>query len=452
MINKSDSYALILHLFGVILGLIGCMFSYSNFYHVFYVISISCVLILTVIVDGSGWIRPYSYLMLSFFIFVWMRYIINIFDGSAIISVGNGITNKNTNIVSVWLGVAINIICLTAIITSQSFYRGMGGFFEGYSKFRTSKLGEKVVLMASLAFFIVFLVDSVRKVNIVQMHDYLNVSETILVQGYRWFSLGKWLLLIWIIISRDTNKFSKGSAIIAVAGIGYLMRGARGYAIMYMFLWLLFYSQKRKIKLVFLLIIGVGLLYLANFILSYRMGLSVASGSMNIIKSVLYQQGASVEPVFGSVIFRDQIKEYFSPIDLFLRNDFGIFVDRIRGVPWVSGGFGSSFFAESYFWGFPLNIVFLVIVGMCVGFVECAFRISSKKYRIKKLLETDTDVPVYSAEFANIILFMTIPNLVYLGRSSFKDFMIKTIMVVAILAIIRGRTFKCHKRGDCNAK
>ena len=219
-----------------------------------------------------------------------------------------------------------------------------------------------------------------------------------------------------------------------------------------MFLWLLFYSQKRKIKLVFLLIIGVGLLYLANFILSYRMGLSVASGSINIIKSVLYQQGASVEPVFGSVIFRDQIKEYFSPIDLFLRNDFGIFVDRLRGVPWVSGGFGSSFFAESYFWGFPLNIVFLVIVGMCVGFVECAFRISSKKYRIKKLLETDTDVPVYSAEFANIILFMTIPNLVYLGRSSLKDFMIKTIMVVAILAIIRGRTFKCHKRGDCNAK
>lgn len=450
MINKKDSCALVLHLFGMILGIMGCALSNSDFYHIFYVISISCILIFSV-VDGSGWIRPYSYLILSFFVFVWMRYIVNIFDGSPIISVGNGITNKNTNIVSVWLGTAINIICLTSIITSRSFFRKKRGFFEGYSKFRASKFGEKILLMISLLFFSVFLLDSVRKVNIVQMHEYLSVSETLLTQGYRWFSLGKWSLLIWIIISRDENKFFKGSTIIAVAGIGYLMRGARGYAIMYMFLWLLFYSQKRKIKLVSLMIIGVGLLYLANFILSYRMGRSVASGLFNIIKSVLYQQGASVEPVFGAIIFKDRIRSYFSPIDLFLRNDFGIIVDRIRGVSWVSGGFGSSFFAESYFWGFPLNIVFLIIVGICVGFVECAFRISQKDHIIKKHMGMETNSQMKSAEFANIILFMTIPNLVYLGRSSLKDFMIKTIMVVVILAVVRGCNFYDYQRGDYNA-
>lgn len=437
MVNLRDSKALFLHMFGIALGFIGIALADSSSVHTIYVIAISAILILTIVVDGSGWIRPYSFLVLSFFVFVWMRYVINIFDGTEIISVGNGITEHNTNVVSVWLGMAMNIICMTAIISSRSFAHNIGRFFEDNSKLRIPRYAENVVLAVALCFFVIFLLDSFRKISVVQMHDYLNMSETILTQGYRWFTVGKWSLLIWIILGRDENKFFKGSTIMAVAGLGYLMRGARGYAIMYMFLWLLFFSQKKKIKIFSLAIIGVALLLLANFILSYRMGWSVASGPINIIKSVLYQQGASVEPVFGTVIFKDVIRSRFSPIELFLRNDFGIFVDRLRGVTWASGGFGSSFFAESYFLGFPINIVFLIIAGICVGFVECAYQISIK---------------MDCAEFANIILFMTIPNLVYLGRSSIKDFIIKTILVAVILKIMRGRTPKTYAGGFSNAK
>lgn len=451
MINLRDLKALILHMFGIVLGFMGLAFATSTTYHMFYVILISTILVLTVVIDGSGWIRPYSFLVLSFFVFVWMRYIINIFDGTEIISVGNGITINNTNIVSVWLGMAMNIICMTAIISSRGFAYRLEDFFEGNSKLRIPKFAENMILLVALVFFAVFLLDSYRKVNIVQMHDYLNVSETVLMQGYRWFALGKWSLLIWIIIGRDENRFFKGSTIMALAGLGYLMRGARGYAIMYMFLWLLFYSQKKKVKIVSLAIIGVALLYLANFILSYRIGGSVASGPVNIIESVLYQQGASVEPVFGTVIFRDAIRNSFSPIDLFLRNDFGIFVDRLRGVKWESGGFGSSFFAESYFLGFPINILFLVIAGICAGFVECAYQVSRKGEITKKVLGIERYIRMNSAEFANIILFMTIPNLVYLGRSSIKDFIIKTILVAVILTFMRGSS-KYYKRGLNNAE
>lgn len=415
MINIRDSRALILHLFGMILGFLGIALAESASYHRFYVIAVSTLLIMTVIIDGSGWIRPYSYLVLSFFVFVWMRYILNIFYGAEIISVGDGITEYNMNIVSVWLGMAMNIICMAAIISSRSFAYRKRYFFEGNSRLRIPKYAENMILGIAIGFFVMFLIDSVRKVSVVQIHDYLSVSETVLIQGYRWFSLGKWTLLVWIILGRDENRFFKGSTITAVAGLGYLMRGARGYAIMYMFLWLLFYSQKKKIKIFTLAIIGIALLYLANFILSYRMGWSVATGFVNIIKSVLYQQGASVESVFGSVIFRDDIRLYFSPIDLFRRNDFGIFVDRLRGVTWVSGGFGSSFFAESYFCGFPVNIVFLVVAGVCAGFVECAYQVSQKGVGIKKKIGMEKYVHMDCAEFANIILFMTIPNLIYLA-------------------------------------
>ena len=89
------------------------------------------------------------------------------------------------------------------------------------------------------------------------------------------------------------------------------MRGARGYAIMYIFMWLLFFSFRHRIKWSWMIILGMGLVYLANFILSYRLGWSVASGFRDVMVSTLNSQGASVEPVFGSVVFREEIRREF---------------------------------------------------------------------------------------------------------------------------------------------
>ncbi len=446
MLIKKDIYCVGIHFVGIILGLIGLALLDNVAYHAFYIVALSMQLVLSIVIDKSGWIRPYSYLVLSFFVFVWMRFILNLVFDTDIISVGNAINMHNTNMVSVYLGLAMNVICITAIVTSRTLAKYDSSFMRGNSKIRIPKYAENTILMISLLFFALFLYDSFSKINVIQMHDYLNVSETVLVSGYRWFSLGKWTLLIWIILGRDDNRFFKGSSIMAMAGMGYLMRGARGYAIMYMFLWLLFFSQKKKIRIIPLAIFGISLLYLANFILSYRLGWSVASGFKNVIQSVLYQQGASVEPVFGSVIFRSKIMQEFSYFELFTRNDFGLVVDRMRGVNWESGGFGSSFFAETFFLGFPLCLIMLIVVGICVGFVECAYqftRVNNLQQRNQLWYVNSSYMSI--AEFGNIILFMTIPNLVYLGRSSIKDFIVKTIMVIVILCIIRSRSQKNEK-------
>ena len=66
---------------------------------------------------------------------------------------------------------------------------------------------------------------------------------------------------------------------------------------------------------------------------------------------------------------------------------------------------------------------------------------------IKKKIGMEKYVHMDCAEFANIILFMTIPNLIYLGRSSIKDFIIKTILVAVILTAVRGHSSKMYQRG-----
>ena len=63
-------------------------------------------------------------------------------------------------------------------------------------------------------------------------------------------------------------------------------------------------------------------------------------------------------------------------------------------------------------------MVFTVLAGVCTGILECACRAVKKGG---------------SAEYAQMLLFMTLPNLIYLGRSSLKDFIFKTIITVIIL-------------------
>ena len=438
MVDRRGGIVILLNLFSCIVGVINLAALDNVLLHNIYISVVSIVLVLTLVQEKQSWIRPHSYLILSFYVFVWMRYILNLFLNIDIISIGDGINFRNTSLVAVYLGFAMNIICITSVVTEGTFTQHRIALFESEYRITVSGFVEKLIVGIAICFFVIFLIDSVKKISIVNSADYLAVSETLLTQGYRYFSMGKHLLILWILFGKDKNRFFKASTILMIASIGYLMRGARGYAIMYIFMWILFFSFDHRIRLIPLLVLGVALIYLANFILSYRLGWSVATGFGDIVVSTLNSQGSSVEPVFGSVIFREEILPQFSIHELFTRNDFGIIVDRVRGTGFEMGGFGSSYFAETFFLEAPLGLIVLIFTGMCSGILECAYK--AVKHIGKHL------------EYSQIILYMTIPNLIYLGRSSIKDFVFKTMATVIILVVLQDIAYYRADLGDVMKK
>lgn len=439
MISKRASYILMLQMMAILLGIVSLFVIRNDKMHMIYIMFVSIVLVITVFSRQTALIRPISYLILSFFVFVWMRYLLNIFFDVPVISIGGGIITENINFVAIYLGISINIILIFAIVTKENLKVNKIALFESEHRILVPKIIQWVLLLGALIFFSIFLLDSVKKISIVNSSNYLAISETILIQGYKYFSLGKYLILLWAIFGTQKDRYFIASTIMMLASTGYLMRGARGYAIMYIFLWLLFLSFKKRIHFIPLVFMGIALVFLANFILSYRLGWSVASGFKNVIISTLNSQGSSIESVFGSVIFHDEIKMQFRLGELFTRNDYGIIVDKVRNTGFEMGGFGSSFFGEIYLGGPLFIFLFLIIVGICVGILEQAYDciIASKS----------------KCDYSRMLLFMTIPNLIYLGRSSIKDFIFKTIITVIIIVVIQSiSTYRFYgkHRESCN--
>lgn len=439
MIKKNDIRLIGILSIIIILAYFNLMFLNTRFIHMIFVAFTSTALLISISIGDKGWIRPYSLLILSFLVFVWMRYILDLFFEIDIISVGNKITHQNTNLVAVYLGVSVAIICISAIITENIICFNnniINGILKSRKQIIVSKFVQMMLIFGATLFFSAFLIDSVRKISIIKNNNYFSINETVLIQGYRYFTLGKYCILLWLFSSKDKNRFFIGSTFLLVASMGYLMRGARGYTVMYILMWVVFYSLRHKIKLKFVIVTGLSIIYMANTVLSYRMGRTIATGLFNIILSVLNSQGSSVEQVFGSVIFRKEIAKEFNAINLFVNIDntpgYGVIVDRVRETGFLYGGFGSSFFGEAYFLGIPLCILFMIIAGILCGVLERAYQIAR--------------IQGYKAPYAQMALFMTTPNLVYIGRSTIKDFIVKTIVSLIIFTFFQyvagnGRNF-----------
>lgn len=435
-LSKKDSSTVLLFVLDILMGLVDYVIIDSRPMHVIYVVYTTFILFVSVAKGRKGWIRPYSLLVISFIVFVWMRYILDLVTEINIISVGGRITERNTNVVAVYLGIAISIICISAILCENSLQdkpKIVEGILNYEFRITLPKWCCRLLLCGAFTCFAVFLLDSYRKISIIRTNAYLSVSEGVMLQGYIYYTLGKYFILLWLMFSKNKNRFIIGPTIMALASSGYLMRGARGYAVMYFLTWILFLSYYVKIKLSYVIGIGIGIIFMANAILSYRMGWTIATGFMNIIFSVLCGQGSSLEQVFGSVIFHEEIVKVFNPINLFVLTDgatgYGIVVDKIRGTGFEQGGFGSSFFGEAYFLGPVLCTLFMVLAGVMCGILERAYCIShSDRKRTKG--------------YANLMLFMTMPNLIYLGRSTIKDFIFKTIVSLIIMLFLQKWTYK----------
>lgn len=430
-LKYKNKEVLCLFLLGICLGLIDLAFLSNRVLHVIFVMYITLILCFSVIRCNKGWIRPFSLLILSFIVFVWSRYVLDLFTNIEIITTGNRITESNTNLVAIYLGIAISIICISSIICENSIENSESAIEKILNFENRATLPNwccKILLLCGLLCFAYFILDSYRKIAIIQSNDYFFVNEGVMLQGYTYFTIGKYFVILWITFSKNKKRFIIGSTILALASTGYLMRGARGYAVMYFLTWILFLSHYVKIRISHVACIGIGIIFMANAILSYRLGRTVSTGFINIVFSVLNSQGASLEQVFGSVLFREEIAKELNPINLFVNIDgvsgYGSVVDKVRGTGFVSGGFGSSFFGEAFFLGLIPCILFMIIAGIMCGVLERAYVISNGKQENLK-------------SYASLMLFMTTPNLIYLGRSNVKDFIFKTLITLFLVFILQ---------------
>lgn len=373
-------------------------------------------MVFTVVYNYTNFIRPMSYFILSFMVFVWARALLGLFWGMNVISAGYGINQLNIQKTVLFLGISMCFMVAVALLIESTLGQAKKYFLTDErvtvnSAFSLCAVGIAVTL------FLIFEWDSVSKISMIQDYSYLDISESVMLEGYNYFRIGKYLLILWVLFGKNVNRVNIASGILLIASIGYLMRGARGYAICYFFTWLLFFAQKHRIKFINLIIIGIGLVVLANSIIEYRLGYSLASGLFDIIIKTLHSQGASIEPVFGVVSFREKIMDIFPYNELLVRNDFGQFIDTARGVNFASGGFGTSFFAEVYFVGLG-GMIFLIFMGVCLGIAEHAYNMSVKFPN--------------RANYYKIFLFLVCNNIIYFARSNIRNCISRTLIALII--------------------
>jgi hypothetical protein len=245
--------------------------------------------------------------------------------------------------------------------------------------------------------------------------DYFTaVDDPSFHEHIKYFFIAKSLMIIWIALSRSKRNIALGSLILLIFSGGFLLIGLRGYFAAHFFLFLYFYNEKHVIKIFPLLLGTLLFLYGASFILEYRLGFMLFDNVFDMISSPIYQQGASFEVVFGAVTFPDEVSKCISMYEFFTKvKPFGDCIDLVRGVPFVQGGFASSFFAESYYIGLFFLIIISALLGAAVRFLDELSIISTNS--------TNRGESFVAA----FVLFLVIPNLVYFARSNVFDFLFK---------------------------
>ena len=237
------------------------------------------------------------------------------------------------------------------------------------------------------------------------------------------------LLLLLFSTSGRCNFAFRCSLLLFVGSIGFIMIGLRGYTIAYFFLFLYFFTEKKKVNFLWLTIIAVLILYISAFVLEYRLGFSVFNNKFEMLYMPIYQQGASFEVVFGAVNFFEQLKQCISFESFVSGADFGACVDKVRGVPFDDGGFASSFFAEAYYFGLAVYVLLFAFMGIAVRYLDyLSFNRKSHVNRVM-LAEGGNNAKI------GFLLFCLIPNLVYFARSGVVDFPLKFFSTSSLLII-----------------
>ena len=173
--SKEIKIILLSQLLSIFLGICSLAFLSSTTLHFFYVLIASISLVIVPFCKKNGLVSPLSYFILSFFVFVWMRYLLHIFFSMSVISVGMGITDTNLHLVAAYLGISANLIIVISSLTTCYFSEKPGMIFKQEYRMVVPKLIQYLILLCSLLAFGFFILDSVRKISIIRSSNYLMI-------------------------------------------------------------------------------------------------------------------------------------------------------------------------------------------------------------------------------------------------------------------------------------
>ena len=213
--------------------------------YILFVWMVTGSLVFTVIYNYTNFIRPMSYFILSFMVFVWARVLLGLLWNMDVISAGYGINQFNIQKTVLFLGSSMCFMVVVALVL-ESMLGQTKKYFLADERVTVNSAFSLFMVGIAVALFLMFEWDSVSKISMIQDYSYLDVSESIMLKGYNYFRIGKYLLILWVFFGKHLYRVNIASGILLAASIGYLMRGARGYAICYFFTWLLFFAQKHK--------------------------------------------------------------------------------------------------------------------------------------------------------------------------------------------------------------
>ncbi|MCX7119946.1 MAG: O-antigen polysaccharide polymerase Wzy, partial [Legionellales bacterium] len=369
-------------------------------------------------------LSPSRMYVLSIISFILARPLIIIFLDVDLIQVGDGITIENISktlaiiTLSIWLSVlAFSLVSFNRL----SFYKAVPK-----PKIILPSCFAKIAFCLFVLVGLFFLYKSWIQSRSMLGLDYFSATADPLFYAHtKFFFAAKLIAILWLAMLPSRNNFKLCALLLLIFSSGFLLIGLRGYFISYFFLYMYFLNETRIFKLSQIVICALLLILGSSYILEYRLGFSVYDNALEMILRPFYEQGATFEVVFGVVAFPDRVSDCLPLIDYFLKTKpFGDCVDSARGVPFVTGGFGSSFFAEAYYLGLISLIFISLVVGVFLKFINTLSNLRNNQ----KLGQTFFR--------AGLILFFVIPNLVYFGRASAFDFITKVLQAVVIVHIL----------------
>lgn len=386
----------------------------------------------TVAVLGTMWhsgrhmlLSPVRLYVISVAVFIMARPLIDLAVPVDLVQVGDGITTENLLATLAVIGASVGTTA-AAYFLSGRVVRLRALRAPSTLRLHLPSPVREGALLAMIGFGLFFLYRSWIASRSLGVTDYFSAMDNPEFHAHiRFFFLAKLFGVLWLLSESRKDRFRACAGLLCLFASGFLLIGLRGYFLSYFFVWAYFINERMRFGGKTVILAVAGLLYLASFILEYRLGFAVFNNTIEMVTLPLYQQGASFEVVFGTVAFRDEIRDCLPFWSYTIGNgSFGTCVDLARSVPFDEGGFASSFFAEAHYFGLPVMLILSGALGLGVRLVQHV-----SVLRTTRLHFDDSFI-------GGIILFYVLPNLVYFARSSAFDFVFKLTATLGLCAVL----------------
>jgi len=330
------------------------------------------------------------------------------------------------------LSIAYILIIIQLVILSYGiFYPKMsrlGGILSGSFGYRSRFLSAILFFIGSILGFIFLRESYVVSKAMLSADDYNQFSKDHW-DHFKYFFMAKYFLVCSIIFQASTRRIIFLSVFLFLFSVGFILIGLRGYTFVYLALLFYFYFIFKEVKFGLVLLAFFAAPIVAGAVLEYRLGFPIYDSILEKFFLFFYQQGASFEVVYGATAYWSTVLDCIGYQQYLLGEySFGRCVDESRGVAFVYGGYGTSYFAEVIY--FP-TLGFLCIV--LTGFLLAVFD------RVRELLlRSNAGAREGGVEKPAFVLFLVVPNIVYIARSDLFDFVWKGVLVLTLVFIASG--------------